>query len=572
MPTQLKVIEEAIRRGIPLPPDKQQLYDEAVKRGLIAAPQQASNAEAKRDLVNPPMSWGETLADWGSSLGTGVYKGLAGLAGLPKGAGEFLGGAATYGIDRLRGYSPEEASARQAKVGEVFNQTSTAPGYGDIISATERVVGPLYQPKTIGGQYFETAGEFLTPGVAGKGSVLRKVAQVAIPALFSETGGQLTKGSEYEPIARIGGALIGGGVASIGSGNVGTKQMQKNAKSYDVVGAEKKAAYDALDNAKIVFDPRDYKSAAMNMMFKLRKKGLLPEQGGEISTQLNNIMGRVNKVNGWTEVDSLRHTLNRIYTAASNDPKLAVDANRAQIMIKEFDNLVNNGRVQSMNNSVPRNAIPGMVSKARELGRRMILAREVKDMQDKSQWYLGGPESGLRTKAGNLGRWTGKTLTKGSGGEQAALQKVLNREGPLNVLHQAGSRFLGVPISSYIGGGIGSFLGNPLIGAVAGPFIHAGVRKGSELYTQKAVNDLLKTTLAGRSAQAAATAANTAGRGAAAARTAISAGQGRIGKNGPPGAVYRDGRGVWWVTEDGRPYVQGRSRLVPYNQPTLLGQ
>ena len=65
-----------------------------------------------------------------------------------------------------------------------------------------------YQPLTPRGEYGSTLGEFLGgAAVVPLGGPLRSMASVTVPALASETAGQLTEGSEYENIARFAGAL-----------------------------------------------------------------------------------------------------------------------------------------------------------------------------------------------------------------------------------------------------------------------------------------------------------------------------------------------------------------------------
>lgn len=514
-------------------------------------------AGMKGDL---PMGWDDAAKDWAASLGTGLYKGVAGLVGLPYDAGKLIGGGLGYGIDRLRGYSPEEASARKQQADALYDATASAPGYADIIAATESITGPLHEPKTTAGQYLETIGEFAAPGIGGKAGLLRKGAQILVPALASETAGQATKGSGYETAARVGGGLLGGIAAASRSGRVGTKEMLKKAPAYDEVKAATRAAYNALDDAKIVFAPNAYRSTAMKIQADLRNHGLLPGQGGEISTQLNQIMGRINKINGWTEIDSIRKNLGSL--AAATAPELKMDAARATIMIKHLDDLVNTGQVMSMNQSVARDAIPGMVGRARELARRKIIADQIIGMRNKAKWYVSGDESGLRNQFASAGKRSGQRLSQA---EEKAFNSVVRREGVLNPAHMAGSR-LGLLTSAALGSALGPW------GAMAAPLVSMASRKGMEMYTKAAVDKAMKTVLAGKAAQETAAAANAAGRSAAVNRGLLSVPQGRIGTNGPPGAVYRDARGVWWVTENGGPYVPGQSHLVPSGAISAAGQ
>ena len=89
------------------------------------------------------------------------------------------------------------------------------PSYAETKGGLEHyVTGPLYEPKSVAGQYAQSVGEFL-PGMAFPAAGVTTLAgraalNVVGPAVVSETAGQLTKGTAAEPYARFGGALVGG--------------------------------------------------------------------------------------------------------------------------------------------------------------------------------------------------------------------------------------------------------------------------------------------------------------------------------------------------------------------------
>lgn len=66
-----------------------------------------------------------------------------------------------------------------------------------------------YQPKTTAGEYAQTVGEFAPGAALGGGNLLTNVVKYGvIPGVASEAAGQVTKGTELEPYARVGGALL----------------------------------------------------------------------------------------------------------------------------------------------------------------------------------------------------------------------------------------------------------------------------------------------------------------------------------------------------------------------------
>lgn len=132
--------------------------------------------------------------------GTGVLKGVIGMAGLPgdaavlgRKAGEWLGKKIT-GND-----APTNAP-----------NPLPFPTAGDITSLVEKGTGPLYKPQTRSERYAHTVGEFAPAAVAGPGGLARKAVQFAVvPGVASEAAGEATAGTKYEPYARVAGALGG---------------------------------------------------------------------------------------------------------------------------------------------------------------------------------------------------------------------------------------------------------------------------------------------------------------------------------------------------------------------------
>lgn len=81
-------------------------------------------------------------------------------------------------------------------------------------NVTDPVLGRNYQPRTTAGRYAYTGTEFLG-GALLPGGPIRKTAMVAIPAVASETAGQLTENTAWEPWARLFGALGGAGFTAV---------------------------------------------------------------------------------------------------------------------------------------------------------------------------------------------------------------------------------------------------------------------------------------------------------------------------------------------------------------------
>lgn len=125
----------------------------------------------------------------------------AGWAASKLGASPETAGMVREGVDALSGgtifpSSREIGGATDAAV-------SALPGGEDIQSVTR------HTPQTTLGEYAKTGASFVPAALGGPGNIGRRVlTQAIVPALGSETAGQLTKGTAYEPYARVAGALL----------------------------------------------------------------------------------------------------------------------------------------------------------------------------------------------------------------------------------------------------------------------------------------------------------------------------------------------------------------------------
>lgn len=185
--------------------DLSQLSNEQLL-SLYGAPKQRPLSE----LTDAELSaaYNSTGVDAIKSLGVGIGKGAIGLAGLPADAGALAGKGADMlapgASDQLRKF------ARFTPFGSMMTSDKIQKG-------VEQYTGDFYKPQTTAGEYAQTVGEFLPGALLGGGGVASRVAQVVIPALASETAGQLTKGQAAEPYARFGGALLGGAGTALAS-------------------------------------------------------------------------------------------------------------------------------------------------------------------------------------------------------------------------------------------------------------------------------------------------------------------------------------------------------------------
>lgn len=149
-------------------------------------------------------SFGDAVTGLAKSAGAGLVRGAVGFSTLP-GNLEALGRA---GIN---------AAAGLVGSGPVVDPDTFGINYNDFMGRLENKVGPLYKPQTTAEKYVSTIAEFAPAALGGGGSLASKAASVVAPAVVSETAGQLTEGTKWEPAARVAGAIAGTRLPNVGA-------------------------------------------------------------------------------------------------------------------------------------------------------------------------------------------------------------------------------------------------------------------------------------------------------------------------------------------------------------------
>lgn len=151
--------------------------------------------------------------DVGGAFLTGVRRAAEGAAGVMGDVNQMQGDLAAWVAGKF-GASPDT----QERVRSVTRRVSLLQFAPTTEQIREHVSDPLLgvaeEADTVPEQYAQTIGEF-SGGVFAPGGPLRRAAMTLIPALISETAGQLTKDTPYETPARLVGALTGVGAASV---------------------------------------------------------------------------------------------------------------------------------------------------------------------------------------------------------------------------------------------------------------------------------------------------------------------------------------------------------------------
>jgi hypothetical protein len=171
----------------------------------LSPEQQQATVEEISKQIQPPTSTTEDVARSGAA---GVRQGVESGIGMFGDAANLQGQLSGWIASKL-GASPETQATVQ-KWGARLSPAVMMPSTDQIRTVTDAAAGPSYEPKTTAGEYARTIGQFVPGAVAGPGGIVAKTAMAVIPAVASETAGQITKGTPYEKYARAAAALLAG--------------------------------------------------------------------------------------------------------------------------------------------------------------------------------------------------------------------------------------------------------------------------------------------------------------------------------------------------------------------------
>ena len=165
----------------------------------------AATAQPSRP-TEPQVGYGEDIAKGAAG---GLGRGTSGLLGLPGDVAEYGARGIDWASRKIGGILGVDVKPREDR----------DPTYGSAAAKRniESVTGPFYEPKTVPGQYASTIAEFApAAAIPGGGGLAARAFNTVVPAVASETAGQVTKGTAAEPWARgIAGVAAGPAAAKI---------------------------------------------------------------------------------------------------------------------------------------------------------------------------------------------------------------------------------------------------------------------------------------------------------------------------------------------------------------------
>lgn len=445
---------------------------------------------------------------------TGAGRGIINAAATVPFARDASAGLADMIAQKL-GASPETAQtiAQAVKAGFLAIPGGMAPSGDEVIGKINDETGLLArEPQNVKEEYADTIGEFI-PGVVGPGGPVRKAAQWLLPALASETAGQVTKGSEAEPLARMAFGFAGG-MAAAGSKVNAAKEAAKNAPQKQAVDSARDKLYGSLRNAGIKYDANAYGKFTADLRKKLDAEGLDDILHPSAAQAFKRIEKEVATSPDFTKMEALRQIAGD--ATRGFDPKLASDRRLGRKIVRALDQFSETAPFTAKP-GMSRSVVKGLSDQARATAQRSIKARKITTMLKEAEGYSHGLDAGLRAQFQKLERDIAKGKERGwTPTEIAAIKTAAHgtkTSNALNTIGRAGvdlgvkgNRALALPAALVALLADFTATGGVVTAAkVAGGLGATSAAKvGGRKLTEGHADRVLKTVLAGRGAQNAA--------------------------------------------------------------------
>lgn len=413
----------------------------------------------------------EDIARSGAS---GLRQGLESTAGAVGDVGNLNSRVAEWAAEKLGG--GENVQSGVGFLAKLLGGPASMVSSEDVRKLTDPIFGEAYKPQTTEGEYARTVGQFAPAAAMGPGGIIRRVLTQAIaPAVASETGGQLTKGTAAEPYARIAGALAGGiGASSAANAVTGAKAALPTAAEI-----KSSAGYSALKEPMRAaqLTPEAYQGIVRGLAAEARDFGLTTKLKGEFGGVLTDFAKRAQASGGASlyDLELLRRSLRN----AGGDK---LDEASQALSGKLIDHL--DDAVESLSESSIRaggetgTPILDVLKDARQTYSTGMKSQMVETAVERARNAASGFENGLRVEFRKLLN-NPKNAKRFSDVERQAMQGVVRGTLKSNALRWLGG--FGVPLDngrnflgSVIGGGAGASIGSlagPVGTAVGGPLL-----------------------------------------------------------------------------------------------------
>ena len=398
-------------------------------------------------------------------------------------------------------------------------KTQEARGRAGGAGTVAEIGGAVATPMGLAGKGLTLAGRLGTGAMQGMGGLAARTGLMGLEgagygALTAAGNDQdLLPGAGMGALGGAGGNLLGEGLSAGLSKVAGLFNKKPNIPSIDDLRSSAKVAYDAADNAGVVFAPQGVQRLGNDIRVELANFGFHPGLQPRIATVLDELE-RVQQGNVTLKgIDVLR----RITDSArkSMDPSEKALGN---MIIEKIDDFVANASPSEILAGNAKDAAKA-ISEGRSMWGRMRRAEQVDDAIGKAD--LRASSTGSGGNADNATRQNiRRLLEKGRGftaDEKAAMEKIVRGSPGQNALRLAGKLSpSGNGLMAALG--IGGAMVNPALGAAS--LGGMGAKAVADNMTKQNVKELMDIILAG-SKSATQTAPNTVQQLSKAKRDAI---------------------------------------------------
>jgi hypothetical protein len=425
---------------------------------------------------------------------TGLTEGVTGVLGLPGTLQEMITGQPSL--------LPSAENLNKA-----IENTRVAPPY---MAANQGVVGPLYQPKTVPGEYSRTLGQFAPSAAIGPAGAIPKIASVAVPAIASETAGQQFKGTAAEGPARFITALAApAAMNTVVRGGKAIANALKGAKPTSIVdevaptiGQQYQAKNDLYD--AVFNDPDKNVIISKDALSRLSKEvkniatthGYDPDVNEEATVLIKKIQKLPKNNSTLVGVEMARRLATNVST---KDRSLGGKITQA---ITDFMDDLDDADIIGVAGAADKSG-PEILAQARSTYRTMKKSQTIQNIIDNADITAGvnysqaGLDQALQRGFANLAK-NPKRMGQFTPEEQTAIKLAAKGTNVQNALKFLGKFAVRGPVSA----GVTSFLGQGL--GPAGPYVLAGIgeaaKRGAASSTQANVDALSAFVRGGPSA------------------------------------------------------------------------
>lgn len=425
----------------------------------------------------------------------------AGLGGLERGAL----GVAGMGGD-VRGMLQQGASAlglnMPANIPLPIVGSADLPTTEQLTQQVEKVTGPIYKPQNVPEQYAETIGEFAPAVVGGEGGIARKALQAVIPAIASETAGQVASSvaPNLEPAARVAGALVTGpaGIAATAKRGV--------VPDTEALRALKNSAYQRAAQSGLVVQGPSFDRLVAGIVHKARTEGIHPKLTPDSHAAISDLIQNVGK--GPLTIQKIDE-LRKVVGIASQSLKPA-DRRIAHIVADRIDDFIDNLKPGDVAAGDPRAAAQSL-REARGLYKQFRKSEKIDEILEKvglraGQFSVSGKENAIRTEFRQLAMKIARDkreANRWSPAERKLIKQLGNMGSAVNMLRNLGKL---APLSQLMLGsgltaaGYSAYSGDPRAAELAGLAFGLGTagRLGAAGLTKRKVGQLEELVRGGK--------------------------------------------------------------------------